>query len=354
MEYVVPEYFIVNKNNSYECRPDYLNEIKPSVISYLKFRRRESGDSSLKNPLGENNNISLNTGEQTDTDSGVTLTHQDYLEYFNKTSLGNTDRTSLLLYNKLIYCMKHKLFDEASATLPMIKPDFGYPAKYLDLCHAIIGSVNNNYANAENTLNTLIGKEEYNRYYIVNMGLLQRKNKKIMSAVKYLIMGYELLSSSNWRYELKLYIAELNEKFIAIGPGIVKGAYSISTIKKQKTQKSFVESAALMKKTYTSDDEYIIAQAKKQINRIYDYLCTEAEALFAANKFRQANELYLMAYQVDKNITIIRKILSVFDYYTPDQKELELRAGLRRELTEMENEFRNTSNLRKTKSAKKT
>ena len=358
--YIIPEYFSIGPDYDYICNPDYIKEIAANISA----NNRES----LSHPSDDEPDIELDSFFENDIEGVINditgpntsppeaeENSKTYLEYFDKLSELSPDFKQIYQYNKAIYCLKKKLFPQAREVLLKMKPGDTTPLNYVPILSAIILVQENEVDHAEQILLGMLNKP-LNRYAYTNLGLLYRLKKDRIRAVKYLLAAYEMLQFSNWQYEVLLFIKKLHAQFkpspnspnkVSYLKLVQEGTddplvyYYLAFI--HLSSKEYIKASNFFKKSIEVDRSGRVKQeAEIQLSNLVDFLEEEGENFFNRNKFKNACEYFYMAYQIEKNILLAKKILNTFNYFTPDEKELELKEKIKADLIEMEKEKKNS------------
>jgi tetratricopeptide (TPR) repeat protein len=147
-----------------------------------------------------------------------------------------------------------------------------------------------------------LGKNEYNRYHNVNLGLMYRKNKKKFLATKYLVKTAALLEKSSGIYSMRDLLALAEENY---DQGNLKKALNYFTIASTEVPTADIWNSigsihVEMKKYDEAVEAFrFMAQldpkskaADSKIKEIHDYYMEKGEKLFLDHKFKPSVDYY--------------------------------------------------------------
>jgi len=208
-------------------------------------------------------------------------------------------------YNIAIYALMNGFLGEAEEALSRISvSDF----EYVDLLKCILTAKKGDRTGAIEKLNKLMGDNEFNRLYNVNLGLLyQREGKKFVSA-KYLIKTAALLEKSGGYYSMQELVRLAHESYDA---GAFKKAlnyYQIASteIKDPKLWERLGTLYVELKKYDDAVRAFRSLQeldpnspvAAKKLKEVHDYYYNKGKLLLDDRKFKPAGDFFRKALNV--------------------------------------------------------
>ncbi|MBU3914799.1 tetratricopeptide repeat protein [bacterium] len=256
---------------------------------------------------------------------------EDILNEFDKQIESDPDNAKTHLYNKALYAIYNKMTDKALEIIGQLSPtDFDT----VDLLHAILLEQKGKRGEAITKMNNLLGKNEFNRYNNVNLGLMYRRDKKKFLSTKYLIKTAVLLDKSNGLYSMKELIKEADECFEAANLKKALNYYIIAAselpspriwnqigtiyIERKKYDEAVEAFRELAKMDPTSEI------ADKKLKDIHDYYADKAESLMLERKFKPASDYLHKALGVLRLPDTIKQAASVYKQLNDTEKEKEL------------------------------
>ncbi|MBU2513633.1 tetratricopeptide repeat protein [bacterium] len=256
---------------------------------------------------------------------------EEILADFEKQAKDDPNNEKDHLYNKALFAVKNKKADIALETVNRLSIlDY----ETLGLLQAIALEQKGKSEDAINSMIKLLGRNEFNRYNNVNLGLMyKRANKKFLST-KYLIKTAALLDKSNGIYSMKDLVVEADECYEA---GNLKKALNyyliavseipsvrlwnqIGTIYVER--KKYDDAVEAFRKLLALDPKSEIGDSK--LLEIHNYYVEKADVLLNDRKFKPASDYLHKALGVLRAPETIKKAASVYKQLNNPEKEKEL------------------------------
>ncbi|MCP4750887.1 MAG: tetratricopeptide repeat protein [Proteobacteria bacterium] len=259
------------------------------------------------------------------------ITPDEILEEFRKDIKSDPEGEHVHRYNLAIYALSSKKPDEALKVLD------GLSEKEFDtveLLKAVALEQKGHLNKAIQKLINLLGKNEFNRYYNVNLGLMYRKARKGFLATKYLIKTAALLDKSNGIYSMKELLFEADENY---EQGKLKKALNYYLIAASEIpdaeilnkigsiyveRKKYDEAVEAFREMATLNPKSKAADAK--LREIHDYYVEKGETLFEDRKFKPSVDYYHKALGVLRLPETIKKTADGYKQLNIPEKEKEL------------------------------
>ncbi|MDH5560386.1 MAG: hypothetical protein OEY59_05975, partial [Deltaproteobacteria bacterium] len=144
------------------------------------------------------------------TEKPIEIKPVDVINGFRKEIEEDPEHALNHRFNLALYAIRNKQPDVAEQAIKDLSSD---DYETLDLLKALILDVQGKKEDAANLLIKLLGKNEFNRYYNVNLGLLYKKAGKKFLSIKYLIKTAGLLEKSNGLYSMNDLLAVADENY---------------------------------------------------------------------------------------------------------------------------------------------
>lgn len=253
---------------------------------------------------------------------------EDLLEEFDRQAAEDPDNANEYLFNKAVFAIRNKRPDVALEVLTQLPPN---SFETIDLLHAIALEQKGKKEEAVNSLIRLLGKNEYNRYNNVNLGLMYRRLNKRFLATKYLIKTAALLEKSNGIYSMRELVKEADECYES---GNLKKALNYYTIAVTEIptariwnqigtiyieRKKYDEAVEAFRKLKELDPNSEIGDSKLQ--EIHNYYVEKAEVLMDERKFKPAADYLHKALRVLRLPDTLKKAASVYKQLNNPEKE---------------------------------
>lgn len=255
----------------------------------------------------------------------------EIIEKFKSEIQEDPDNANTHRFNLSLFALKSKRPDEALAAADGLDPaEF----ETLELVRVIALEQKGFMDEAIRKLVQLLGKNEYNRYHNVNLGLMYRKCKKKFLATKYLVKTAALLEKSSGIYSMRdlLKLAEENYE-----QGNLKKALNYFTIASTEVPTpqiwNTIGSINVELKKYDEAVEAFRLMAKldpkskaadSKIKEIHDYYVEKGEKLFLDHKFKPAVDYYHKALGVLRLPETLKQTADVYKQLNNPEKEKEL------------------------------
>lgn len=237
------------------------------------------------------------------------------------------------LFNLGLYALSQEDLSTAEDTFIMLR-DKKSGVDYVNMCLALVKELKGDREGAINQMIRLLGEEQYNRYYNVNLALMYRKAGKRLLAYKYFTVAAALLERSDGYYKLsdlqrvadQYYEKGFYKKVIQIYKVIVSEttdsrAWDRLGISYMKINK-YKEATDAYKRLLRIDPESVIA--KNQLQNIHDHYVSMASDFFDNNKYQAAAGMYEKALKIIRNIDTLRRTISVYNVLRDKKRLTEL------------------------------
>ena len=134
----------------------------------------------------------------------------DLINEFHKKIDNDPENSTNNLFNLALYALSHNKTDIALKAMDRLAVN---AFETLDLLKAIALDQKGHLNKAIDLLVRLLGKNEFDRYSNLNLGLMLRKAGKKFLSIKYLIKTAYLLNKSNGIYSMKELLIQANENY---------------------------------------------------------------------------------------------------------------------------------------------
>ncbi len=256
---------------------------------------------------------------------------EDILGEFDKMAGEDSENADDHLYNKVLFAVKNKMTTVALETIGKLSvKDY----ETLGLLHAIALEQKGKREEAISRMIKLLGKNEFNRYNNVNLGLMYRRLNKTFLATKYLIKTAALLDKSNGIYSMKELVKEADECYET---GNLKKALNYYTIAVTEIptpriwdqigtiyieRKKYDEAVEAFRRLKELDPNSEIGDSK--LMEIHNYYVEKADVLMDERKFKPAADYLHKALGVLRLPDTLKKAASVYKQLNVPEKEKEL------------------------------
>lgn len=259
------------------------------------------------------------------------VSEEDFIDAFRKDIKEDGDNANQHRFNLALYALSVKKPDTALDALEGV-PQTEFET--VELLKALALEQKGFSDEAIRKLVQLLGKNEFNRYNNVNLGLMYRKRKKRFLATKYLVKTAALLEKSSGIYSMKdlqkaaddnyetgnLKKAQNYYKIIAAETPTAEiwnkiGSINVEQKKYDEAVEAFREMAVLDPKSKAADSK---------IREIHDYYVEKGEVLFEERKFKPAVDYYHKALGVLRLPETLKKTADVYKQLNNPEKEKEL------------------------------
>ncbi|MDH5561618.1 MAG: hypothetical protein OEY59_12285 [Deltaproteobacteria bacterium] len=212
--------------------------------------------------------------------------------------------------------------------------EIGSKIEYLEMMIAIINDMTGETDDAANVFVNLLGKDRYNRYYNVNLGLLYRKADNRLLSIKYLVIGAVLLEKSDGLFSLKDLIALADDN---VDNGKIQNALKLYAVvvgerddietwwkigKIHLEAQRYIDATDAFKQILRIEPESTIAN--DQLQEIHDYYFERGEDYFKESKFKTAVDMYEKAMDIMKVPETVKHAASVYKVLGNKKKGAEL------------------------------
>ncbi|MDT8447882.1 MAG: tetratricopeptide repeat protein [bacterium] len=235
------------------------------------------------------------------------------------------------IYNLAVYALMEDKLGEVDEALTRISvSDF----EYVDLLKAIVLAKRNDLEGAITLLNRLLGENEFNRLYNVNLGLMYKRQGKRFVMAKYLIKTAALLEKSGGIYSMKELVRMAHD---AYDNGSFKKAlnfYQIasSEIPDPKLWERLGTLYIQMKKyddavsafRTLKDLEPNSSAADEKLKEIHDYYFEKGASLLEDRKFKPASDYFRKALNVLRLPETVKTAAIVFGQLKQHDEEEKL------------------------------
>lgn len=135
---------------------------------------------------------------------------KDIVDEFKRLVEEDPENAKDHIFNLAVYSLMNDLLEETQEALTRISvSDF----EYVDLLKALLKAKKGDQEGAITEINRLMGDNEFNRYYNVNLGLLYKRQGKRFVMAKYLIKTAALLEKSGGIYSMKELVRRAHEAY---------------------------------------------------------------------------------------------------------------------------------------------
>ena len=279
------------------------------------------------------------------------VTNEDIISEFIRLIKEDSKHQSVHKYNLSLYAIHEKKPDLVIEMLEQLSiKDF----EHLDLLKVIAIGQKGHLKRAIDTFHHLLGKNEYNRYYNVNLGLMYRKAGKRFLAVKYLIKTAALLEKSNGVYSMKELLQEADEAYDQARYKKALNYYSVIVNELNDAEiwgkigsiftvrKKYDKAVDAFRRMQQLDPNSNTGEAK--LREIHDYYVEKAESLFTERKFKASVEYFEKALKILRLHDIIKRTAETYKQHNNTDREQELLTELHelieKEKAEEQEEFR--------------
>lgn len=256
---------------------------------------------------------------------------EDLFAAFDKKAEDDPDNAKSHLFDKTLYALRSRNPDTAMETIGKLSSkDFDN----LELLRSIALEEKGKREEAISRMIKLLGKNEFNRYNNVNLGLMYRRARKKFLSTKYLIKTAALLDKSNGIYSMKELIKEADSCYEA---GNLKKALNFYLIAATELpspriwnqigtiyveRKKYDEAVEAYRKLLAMDPKSEIGDSK--LLEIHNYYVDKADTLLNDRKFKPASDYLRKALGVKRLPETLKKAASVFKQLNLPEKEKEM------------------------------
>ena len=234
---------------------------------------------------------------------------------------GNKQLYYNMLYNQGLYALASNDIKTAFNAFILIK-QAKISMEYLDMLVSMTLSHKGNVDQAFDMMIRLLGRDQYNRFLNVNLGLMYRRLGNHLLSTKYLAIGASLLKKSEGFYKISDLMNIAIENF---NKGSNRKALELFKIvlseKEEERVLSYIGEIYLRVKNYDAavntfkeitrlDPRSELGQAK--LNEIHDMFFEKAISNHIEKKFRIAADYYVKALQVVENIDTYEKAIKTY------------------------------------------
>ena len=323
--------------------PDYKDDSKliEEYSDYILEHKEEDTKGKIQ-LLSEEREQKLETGHNSEATelakkikeleaSTKSILPEDIIGHFRKLISEQPENEKRHLFNLTIYALS---VNEADIAIQSMESLSIREYETLDLLNAIATALKGDLESAIGRLVKLLGENEFNRYYNVNIGLMYKiQGKKFLSA-KYLIKTAYLLDKSNGIYSMKELVRLANKTY---QEGNLKKAlhyfqvastelpdpdvwYKIGLIFIER--KKYDDAVSAFRELLKLDSQSSIGDDK--LMEIHNYYFEKGEALLEDRKFKPAADYILKALDVKRELNTLKKLAIVFKQMNSSEKEKEV------------------------------
>lgn len=259
------------------------------------------------------------------------VSFKDLNRRFESLQENETGERKAVIYNQILYAIEKNKPDIALKQLKLLTAkDF----EVVELLYALAWEQKGKPNMAVKKITAMLGKNEFNRYNNVNLGLIYRRLGKGFLANKYLIKTAFLLEKSGGLYSMKNLVQQAHELFDA---GELRKAlkfYKIASteIPDQKIlenmgvifvdTKKYDEAIESFRKILAIDPKSEVANAK--LLEIHDYYRDKGDSLLRDRKFQPAVDYMYKALDVLRLPDTIKQAATIYREMKNVDKEREL------------------------------
>ncbi len=256
---------------------------------------------------------------------------EDLIEAFRREIAEDPDNNKVHKYNLALFALHSKKPDVAlEAVDGLLESDY----EAVELIKVIALEQKGFSDEAIRKLVQLLGKNEFNRYHNVNLGLMYRKRKKRFLATKYLVKTASLLEKSSGIYSMRDLLLAADESY---EQGNLKKALNYYKIAATEVpspdiwnkigsinveQKKYDEAVEAFRQMSMMDPKSKAADSK--IREIHDYYVEKGEVLFHDRKFKPSVDYYHKALGVLRLPDTLKQTADVYKQLNNSEKEKEL------------------------------
>lgn len=256
---------------------------------------------------------------------------EDMFNEFDRMIAEDGDAANDMTYNKAVYALSQKKTDIALESIGKLSEK---EYETVGLLHSIALEQKGKKEEGLNRLIKLLGKNEFNRYNNVNLGLMYRRFGKRFLATKYLIKTAALLEKSNGIYSMKELVKEADECYES---GNIKKALNYYTIAVTEIasvriwnqigtinieRKKYDEAVEAFRRLKEIDPNSEVGESK--LMEIHNYYVEKADVLMDERKFKPAADYLHKALGVLRLPDTLKKTASVYKQLNNPEREKEL------------------------------
>lgn len=279
------------------------------------------------------------------------ITNEDIISEFIRLIKEDSKNQSLHKYNLALYTIHEKKTDIALNNLEQMSvKDF----EHVDLLKTIAIQQKGHLKRAIDTLHHLLGNNQYNRYYNVNLGLMYRKAGKRFLSIKYLIKTAALLEKSSGIYSMTEFMREADEAYDQARYKKALNYYSVIVNEVSNAEiwdkigtifmvrKNYDKAAEAFRRMQQLDPDSSAGESK--LREIHDYYVEKAESLFTERKFKASAEYFEKALSIMRLRDTIKRTAETYKQLNKPDREVDLLTELHeleeKEKAEEQEEFR--------------
>ncbi len=323
--------------------PEYLGDAK--LIKRMTEKVKEEKQIALKDKLQD---LTIERDQKIETGNTVEakgLDHQikslkenagrvdpkDILADFKKQIKDDPEGANDIRFNMGLFAIANK---KPSVALEVLSGLSTVEYDKINLLKAIALEQKGKINEATGRLINLLGKNEFNRYYNVNLGLMYRRTKKRFLATKYLIKTAALLDKSNGIYSMKELVKEADDNFEQVKLKKALNYYLIAATEipdahiwhkigtiyvERKKYDDAVDAFREMKKIAPDSTE-----ADDKLLEIHDYFVEKGDSLMNDHKFKPAVDYFHKGLGVLRMPETLKKAANTYKQLNNSEKEKEL------------------------------
>lgn len=328
-DYILPEYTSGSNFEEYIIQ-DFLEQKASKRNKKILKLKEEINQKEQEQEIQEVKVLTLDLKQlEASPDTPTEAELRYYLKnsiYSNEGALSKTEKLEYLtcVYNFGIYVLSFKYSSLALECFNRVKNSYedNGELKYLDMLLSIALSVEGKTKEAINFFIKGLGKEQYNRYFNINLGFMYKSVSNRLLSIKYLAIGAELLEKSDGLYHLSDLISIAKENF---EKGNLKKALKLYKIAVSEIDevpiwsdisriyiemKRFDEAGQALNRILKIDPESEFAKIK--LRELHDHFCDKGETFLSQSKFQAAVSNYEKALRIMRLADTIKKAASIY------------------------------------------
>lgn len=324
-EYILPDYAAPLD------MPQLLEELETKVEADREARLQEEQEElDRKRDLGDEMEAQLIEKKIKEIkDSPLEVSKESVYKSLDEMMEADPANLNSYLYNKGLYALHVKDAQMATECFEQLQDK---DWDYLGLLKAIAVHYAGDLEEAIGMITRLLGKNEFNRYFNVNLGLMFRKAGKRFLSVKYLIKTAYLLEKSGGLYSMKELVKQADNlaetgkqkkalNFYMIATTEIPSAELWAKIGALSVEmKKYDEAVDAYRQVFKHDPKSDLAQ--ENLEKIHAYYAEKGEALMKDRKFKASIEYYEKSLTVLRPIPTLQHAVSVYrELNQPDKAE---------------------------------
>ena len=266
---------------------------------------------------------------------------EEVFEYFmenirEQKSIGSPEALKILWenqYNLAIYALKKENGPMAIRALTDLKGK-KHLYEYVDMLTAIAFSLINETDKTVQIFVKLLGQNQHNRYYNINLGIFYKRTGNRLLAAKYLLIAAVLLEKSDGLYHLSDLTRIANEHH---QNGALKKALNLYRVVISEDANLAIYFS--MGEIYIALEQYDKAmanyfkileidkgseQAMEQLRKIHDYFCQKGEGFFQKGIFKLSVKNYELALRAQRLSKTLKRTADIYKFLKNNERYDEL------------------------------